>query len=261
MNKYLFTFIFTLFSFLSFSQNNYQDVVYLKNGSIIRGTIIEQVPNQSIKIETSDRSVFVYQMNDIEKIGKEEVPEKSFRKKISDKSNLFFIQPNLTYNYILDLDDAIKYLDLSICIDEGLYLFKNFAVNTTFGVNYYRTPTLTSEHYETYTYYTYINGRRILRTGQRLVKEEIESKSTTSFVYGLGLKYYLASKIPLSMSFISIKHKGIDAVSSLNFMAGYKFCLVNEKVSFEPSIGYVMGLGDNDGYKTVQANFGLMYNF
>ena len=31
-----------------FAQGNYQDVVYLKNGSIIRGIIIEQVPNVSI---------------------------------------------------------------------------------------------------------------------------------------------------------------------------------------------------------------------
>ena len=45
-----------------------QDVVYLKNGSIIRGIIVEQVPNKSLKIETSDRSIFVYQIDEIEKI-------------------------------------------------------------------------------------------------------------------------------------------------------------------------------------------------
>lgn len=50
-----------------------RDVVYLKNGGVVKGTIIEQVPNQSLKIETSDGSVFVYQMSDIEKIGKEQM--------------------------------------------------------------------------------------------------------------------------------------------------------------------------------------------
>ena len=48
-----------------------QDVIYLKNGSIIRGTIIEQVPNVSIKIQTKDGNVFVYKMEEVEKMTKE----------------------------------------------------------------------------------------------------------------------------------------------------------------------------------------------
>ncbi len=51
-----------------------QDVVYLKNGSVIRGTIIEQVPNVQIKIKTSDGSIFVYKIEEIEKMTKEEAP-------------------------------------------------------------------------------------------------------------------------------------------------------------------------------------------
>lgn len=50
------------------------DVVYLKNGSIVRGTIIEQIPNESIKIETSDGSIFVFKMSDVAKIAKETPP-------------------------------------------------------------------------------------------------------------------------------------------------------------------------------------------
>jgi len=47
------------------------DVVYLKNGSIISGSIIEQVPNENLKIQTKDGSVFVYPMSDISRITKE----------------------------------------------------------------------------------------------------------------------------------------------------------------------------------------------
>ena len=43
---YTITFLF-LVVFYSYSQERGQDVVYLKNGSIIRGIIIEQVPNKS----------------------------------------------------------------------------------------------------------------------------------------------------------------------------------------------------------------------
>ena len=52
MKKFLLLFILPfVFTANAFSQKyaDYQDVVYLKNGSIIRGIIIEQVPLQSIK--------------------------------------------------------------------------------------------------------------------------------------------------------------------------------------------------------------------
>jgi hypothetical protein len=49
----------------------YIDVVYLKNGGVIRGMIIEQTPNVQIKIQTKDGSIFVYKMEEIEKMTKE----------------------------------------------------------------------------------------------------------------------------------------------------------------------------------------------
>jgi len=47
------------------------DVVYLKNGSVIRGTILELAPEVSVKIETGDGSVFVFKMGEVEKISRE----------------------------------------------------------------------------------------------------------------------------------------------------------------------------------------------
>jgi hypothetical protein len=51
-------------------QNGTTDIVYLKNGSIIRGVIIELVPGSMIKIRTSDGSIFVYELEDVDKIEK-----------------------------------------------------------------------------------------------------------------------------------------------------------------------------------------------
>lgn len=56
------------------SLNDYIDVVYLKNGSLIKGIIIEQVPGKSLKIETSDGSQFVYQIAEVEKFTRELKP-------------------------------------------------------------------------------------------------------------------------------------------------------------------------------------------
>jgi len=55
----------------SFSQTQTRDVVYLKNGSIIKGQIKEMNPSESLKIETGDGSLFVYKMTEILKMEKE----------------------------------------------------------------------------------------------------------------------------------------------------------------------------------------------
>ncbi len=63
-----------LISFISISMveaQSLQEVVYLKNGSIIRGTVIELVPNASLKIKTADGSVFACKMEEVTKITKE----------------------------------------------------------------------------------------------------------------------------------------------------------------------------------------------
>ena len=62
--------IFFLSVFSAFAQK-YEDVVYLKNGSIIHGIIIEQVINESLKIQTRDGNVFVFDIADVQKITKE----------------------------------------------------------------------------------------------------------------------------------------------------------------------------------------------
>lgn len=56
----------------SITAQNLQDVIYLLNGSVIRGVIIEQIPNQSLKVKTNDGSIFVYKMSEVEKMTKEQ---------------------------------------------------------------------------------------------------------------------------------------------------------------------------------------------
>jgi hypothetical protein len=70
-NLILITYL-SMISISTFSQSNYEDVVYLKNGSVIHGIIIEQIPNESIKIK-SGQNIFVFQMSEIQKLTKEEL--------------------------------------------------------------------------------------------------------------------------------------------------------------------------------------------
>lgn len=53
-----------------FAQKGKQDIVYLKNGSVIRGTIVLQDPGKLIKLKTSDNSLWVFTNEQIDSITK-----------------------------------------------------------------------------------------------------------------------------------------------------------------------------------------------
>lgn len=72
MKKYLILTIAALLFLTTAQAQQYTEVVYLKNGSMIRGTVVEQTPGESLKIRTTDGSLFVYRMDEVEKIVKEE---------------------------------------------------------------------------------------------------------------------------------------------------------------------------------------------
>ncbi|MCO5230670.1 MAG: hypothetical protein M9958_05900 [Chitinophagales bacterium] len=72
--KSLFIIMLSLFTFCIelMGQTSYEDVVYLKNGSVIHGIIVEQIPNESIKIK-SGNNVFVFKLSEVQKMTKEEI--------------------------------------------------------------------------------------------------------------------------------------------------------------------------------------------
>lgn len=76
MMKRLSLFLVFLISFTlaGIAQNYSQDNVYLKDGSVIKGIVIEQIPNRSVKVKVADGSIYVYSMDLVEKIVKEEAP-------------------------------------------------------------------------------------------------------------------------------------------------------------------------------------------
>jgi hypothetical protein len=63
--------LFITTPFISVAQSDLIDVVYLKNGSIIKGIITEQVPGTAVKIQTADGSLFVFEYDEITKMTRE----------------------------------------------------------------------------------------------------------------------------------------------------------------------------------------------
>lgn len=56
------------------------ETISLKNGSLIKGEVIEQVPGKSIKVRTRDGSIFVFDISEVERIAKDETSQDGHRK-------------------------------------------------------------------------------------------------------------------------------------------------------------------------------------
>lgn len=78
MRKYLLVSIVLIFNISLLSAQKTKDVLYLKNGSIIYGNLIEIVSDQ-YKIKTSDGSIFMFSADEVEKFIKE-APSQDNRK-------------------------------------------------------------------------------------------------------------------------------------------------------------------------------------
>src|SRR4051812_20775080 len=59
------------FSVSAYAQTDMEDVVYLKNGGVTRGTIIEFKRDTTLKIQTKERNIFVYTFEEIDKVVRE----------------------------------------------------------------------------------------------------------------------------------------------------------------------------------------------
>ena len=109
-----------------------KDVVYLKNGSVIRGTIVEQVPNESLKITTKDGSIFICQMNDVERITKEASAKKAIKEDVK-VSYRGFVDLGYTIGVgIVSNSDRVE-----LTTTHGVQIIPEFFVGAGVGVNYY----------------------------------------------------------------------------------------------------------------------------
>ena len=76
MKKALLTLTLMLVASVTTFAQTTKDVVYLKDGNIIRGQLVEIIPDKHVKIKTADGSLFVYSTNDVARIENGEAAKK-----------------------------------------------------------------------------------------------------------------------------------------------------------------------------------------
>ena len=120
-------------SLFSFAQTigDYIDVVYLKNGSIIKGIIIEQVPGKTVKIKTNDGSEFVYNIQEVEKFTREEkvskriIEEVGISKATPDSLKYMNNFKMKTKGYFAEIDALFNTASIGLRLTNG-YRFGRF---------------------------------------------------------------------------------------------------------------------------------------
>lgn len=153
LRKFFFTLALIVLGNICANAQSLQEVVYLKNGSIIRGTIIEQEPNESLKVQTADGSVFVFKMDEISKITKEtpvkSVANSSYEEDESPKSYGWGQAPRYRGffgdSYILgvgdyDSDREFLYTSHGCQINPFLYVGAGVGVNYWFDDEAWSVP-------------------------------------------------------------------------------------------------------------------------
>ena len=139
MKKSLSLIILITFSSVMLAQQRYQDTIYLKNGTSINGKIIDMVKNKSIEIQTVDKKLFVFDMDEIEKVAKK--PSKiennvTYLTSISTTKRKGFI--GLSGGLDIPLKgNYIKGIQITAA-DIGYLINDNFGVTALIGVNSYQ---------------------------------------------------------------------------------------------------------------------------
>lgn len=136
MKKVLLSFFALFIAIVSVNAQAVQEVVHLKNGSVIRGVVIEQIPNKSVKVQTSDGSIFVYEYDDIEKISKEVSQRKDkIKSHLSNDRDISGYRGYVDFGYVFGTG-TFKDSKMELTTSHGYQINNHFFLGGGVGVNY-----------------------------------------------------------------------------------------------------------------------------
>lgn len=141
--KRLFLFLL-LCSITEMASAQYIETVHLKNGDTIRGIITEQTPNQNLKIQTPDGSIFVYNSDEIEKITKEmsdrRTAETGIQNKVQAAPFKSGYEGSADIGYSLDVRGCDEGA-IGVSTSHGYRITPELYVGAGIGFNYFHAST------------------------------------------------------------------------------------------------------------------------
>ena len=133
-------FILFLFWLMSFTiptraQKSMEDVIYLKNGSKINGTIIQLIPDSMVRFKQADGSIWVFRMKEVEMIDKE--VKNTYKANISEAKGYRF---GIDAGILIGAGDNQNNAPLSIQMLHSYHLKPYFTVGLGTGLEFFHTP-------------------------------------------------------------------------------------------------------------------------
>lgn len=246
-----------------------KDVVYLKNGSVIKGEITEMIPNENIKIKTNDGNIFVYSFAEIEKIEKEVIEGLSQSKKetgetagvfssdnihvktkqgnivLAGGAGLQFTNSNLKYVYDGETQESGTINSFTVMPSLAYFVIDDLAIGLA------GTITSSTTKYE--------EGDKDISNSLLIIPTAIyyfpiEGKIRPLAQVGVGFSSQTSKYVPKSGS----DNKSSASGLAVNFGGGFAY-FVKENVSFNFGLSYTMVTltdGDDNKAKIKQGNFG-----
>ncbi len=138
MKQAIVLFITFCFTLLNVRAQETKDVVYLKNGWVINGKIIEN-GDAKLKIETSDKNIFVFLKSDIIEIKKEKILKETFKYKTKGFMNYTEMGPLGASNRA---SNNVTTSAFSLQTINGYKFSQYFYTGAGFGIDLYALQTL-----------------------------------------------------------------------------------------------------------------------
>lgn len=275
--KYIVRIVILLSSITFISENifaqQFEDIVYLKNGTVYFGIIIEEVPGEYIKLKIKDGNVHEFKIADIEKRKKEEIILKKEEVKINEKS---VQEQKLKKQYYAPNSLTIQPIGLFTALTNMEY-DRNLSGNFSTGIKF--------------SFMTFFGRGFIEFEGEKNDVENAEAMKKSLSAWGVGshLRYYPGKKavegffLGLAFENLFFNYDEVDGdivkevknrdvgLFRLEFEIGNRIKLSSQKAGFTiqwtlgAGLGFVSGIGKNgDESSTIplgSIGLGLGYSF
>jgi len=145
MNRFLAALIVAVaLPLFGFSQDGFQDVLYLKKGGFVKGVIVEQVPHKSVKLLMNDGTLAYFKVEDIEKFSKERYVEPRAERKPRNSYIGFTAGLSEPIGSYANRSDAAATLGMHVnLVNVGILLTPSWGLAASYfcSVNDYKTYT------------------------------------------------------------------------------------------------------------------------
>lgn len=217
---------------IAYSQIPLQEAVHLKNGSIIRGTVIEQIIGQSLKVQTADGSIFVYQMDEVEKITKENRMQPARTASLAPAGNITGYRGFVDFGFTKGLGDSGENR-FELTTSHGYQFTPYFFTGAGLGIHYYMDMWWNDENIPFIPLFIDLRGNLMqgsivpfigLKGGYSLVVDDGLYGVGLYAAPSVGVKYMLSETFALNLSLgYSYQQDEDDNISGISIKIGAEF--------------------------------------